>query len=100
MRASVIYGDVFTRHDMEAHPESGSRLLGALAGVPDTVRWHAPVRATESDLERVHRPQYIRWVQEIARGTCFLDPNTYVTCHSFDAPSYAAGSTCAAVERR
>ena len=99
MRASVIYGDVFTRHDMEAHPESGSRLLGALAGVPDTVRWHAPVRATERDLERVHRPQYIRWVQEIARGTCFLDPNTYVTCHSFDAASYAAGSTCAAVER-
>jgi len=38
-------------------------------------------------------------VQEIARGTCFLDPNTYVTCHSFDAASYAAGSTCAAVER-
>ncbi|MCE5337899.1 MAG: histone deacetylase [Methanomicrobiaceae archaeon] len=99
MRASVIYGDIFTRHDMEAHPESGSRLRGALSGVPDNVRWHAPVRATERDLERVHRPQYIRWVQEIARGTCFLDPNTYVTCHSFEAASYAAGSTSAAVER-
>ncbi len=99
MRSSVIYGDVFTRHDMEAHPESGSRLRVALSGVPENVRWRAPVRATESDLERVHRPEYIRWVRELARGTCFLDTNTYVTCHSFEAALYAAGSTFAAVER-
>ena len=99
MRSSVIYGDVFTRHDMEAHPESGSRLRVALSGVPENVRWRAPVRATESDLERVHRPEYIRWVWELARGTCFLDTNTYVTCHSFEAALYAAGSTFAAVER-
>jgi len=99
MRSSVIYGDVFTRHDMEAHPESGSRLRVALSGVPENVRWRAPVRATESDLERVHRPQYVRWVRELARGTCFLDTNTYVTCHSFEAALHAAGSTFAAVER-
>jgi acetoin utilization deacetylase AcuC-like enzyme len=99
MRSSVIYGDVFTRHDMEAHPESGSRLRVALSGVPENVRWRPPVRATESDLERVHRPQYVRWVRELARGTCFLDTNTYVTCHSFEAALYAAGSTFAAVER-
>ena len=99
MRSSVIYGDVFTRHDMEAHPESGSRLRVALSGVPANVRWRPPVRATESDLERVHRPQYIRWIRELARGACFLDANTYVTGHSFDAASYAAGSTFAAVER-
>ncbi len=99
MRSSVIYGDVFTRHDMEAHPESGSRLRVALSGVPENVRWRPPVRGTERDLERVHRPQYIQWVREIARGTCFLDANTYVTCHSFEAALYAAGSTFAAVER-
>ena len=99
MRSSVIYGDVFTRHDMEAHPESGSRLRVALSGVPENVRWRAPVRATESDLERVHRPEYIRWVRELARGTCFLDTNPYVPCHSFEAALYAAGSTFAAVER-
>ncbi len=99
MRTSVIYGDVFTRHDMEAHPESGSRLRAALSGVPDNVRWRAPVLATEEDLERVHLPRYVRWVREMARGTCFLDLNTYVTCHSFEAASYAAGSTYAAVER-
>jgi acetoin utilization deacetylase AcuC-like enzyme len=99
MQCSVIYGDVFARHDMELHPETGSRLRAALSGVPDGVKWRAPVRATEGDLERVHRPQHIRWVQEIARGTCFLDPNTYVTRHSFDVASYAAGSASAAVER-
>jgi acetoin utilization deacetylase AcuC-like enzyme len=99
MRSSVIYGDIFTRHDMEAYPESGSRLRVALSGVPDNVRWRAPVLATEDDLEQVHDPRYIRWVQQMAAGTCFLDPNTYVACHSFDVASYAAGSTYAAVER-
>lgn len=99
MRSSVIYGDVFTRHDMEAHPESGARLRAALSGIPKNVRWRAPVCATESDLARVHDPRYIRWVQKMATGTCFLDLNTYVTCHSFEAASYAAGSTYAAVER-
>lgn len=84
---------------MEAHPESGSRLRAALSGVPDNVRWRAPVQATEEDLERVHLPRYVRWVREMARGTCFLDLNTYVTCHSFEAASCAAGSTYAAVER-
>ena len=99
MRSSVIYGDVFTRHDMEAHPESGARLRAALSGIPENVRWRAPVRATESDLERVHDPRYVQWVQEMATGTCFLDVNTYVTCHSFEAASYAAGSPYAAVEQ-
>ncbi|MFA7198277.1 MAG: histone deacetylase [Methanoculleus sp.] len=99
MRSSVIYGDIFTRHDMEAHPESAARLRTALSGVPDNIPWRPPVRATEEDLERVHLPQYVRWVRELARGTCFLDLNTYVTCHSFDAAAYAAGSTFAAVER-
>lgn len=99
MQCSVIYGDIFVKHDMELHPESDSRLQIALSGVPQDVRWRDPVRATVSDLERVHRPQHIRWVQEIARGTCFLDSNTYVTCHSFDVASYAAGSASVAVER-
>ena len=57
MRSSVIYGDVFTRHDMEAHPESGARLRAALSGIPKNVRWRAPVCATESDLARVHDPR-------------------------------------------
>jgi acetoin utilization deacetylase AcuC-like enzyme len=99
MRSSVICGDVFARHDRELHPESDSRLRAVLSGVPPDVRWHVPVRATENDLERVHRPQHIRWVQEIARGSCFVDANTYVTPHSFDVASYAAGSACLALER-
>lgn len=98
MQCSVIYSDIFAKHDMDLHPESDSRLRVVLSGVPDDVRWHTPVRSTVKDLRRVHRPQYIRWVQEIARGTRFLDSNTYVTCHSFDVASYAAGSATMAVE--
>ncbi|MDI6866900.1 histone deacetylase [Methanoculleus sp.] len=99
MRYSVIYGDIFTRHDMEAHPESAARLRAALEYIPENVRWHSPLPADETDLELVHDPHYIRWVRKMATGACFLDANTYVTCHSFEAAAHAAGSTFAAVER-
>ncbi len=99
MRYSIIYGDIFTRHDMEAHPESAARLRTALECIPPSARWRPPIPACEADLERVHDPHYIRWVREMATGACFLDANTYVTCHSFEAAAHAAGSTIAAAER-
>ncbi len=99
MKCSVIYGDVFARHDMDLHAESSSRFRTVLGGVPAGLRWRDPVRASVADLERVHRPQHVRWIREISNGTRYLDANTYITPHSFDVASYAAGSACAAMER-
>ncbi len=99
MRCSVVYGDVFARHDMEHHTESGARLRTVLSGVPDGLKWRDPVRASVADLERVHRPQHVRWIREFTSGTYYLDANTYVTGQSFEVASYAAGSACAAVDR-
>jgi acetoin utilization deacetylase AcuC-like enzyme len=55
--------------------------------------------ASREDLERVHTPEYIRWLQAIAASSWYIDPNTYVTADSFMVASYAAGSAIAAVER-
>ena len=92
MHCSVIYGDVFARHDMELHPEGGSRLRLVLSGVPYDVKWHAPVRASVSDLSGSTARNTSGGYGGRA-GNLFLDPNTYVTSHSFDAAPYAAGST-------
>jgi len=99
MKCSVVYGDVFAKHDLEMHSESSGRLKGIIASVPSGLPWRDPVLASPEDLERVHRPQHVRWIRELATGTRFLDSETYLTAHSFETASYAAGSAATAAER-
>ncbi len=99
MRCSAVSGDVFARHDMELHAESSTRLRTIFSCIPGGLKWRDPVLATVADLERVHRPQHVRWIREFSSGVWYLDANTYVTGHSFEVASYAAGSSCLAAER-
>ncbi|MDI6876843.1 MAG: histone deacetylase [Methanomicrobiales archaeon] len=98
-RCSAICGDVFAEHDIETHTESGARIRQVLGGAPAGITWREPRKASRRDLERVHHPGYLRWLQEISSGAHFIDPNTYVTAHSFEVAACAAGSAIAAVER-
>ena len=100
MKCSVIYGDIFARHDLRIHKESSSRLRNVLSGVPSGLTWRSPVQASIRDLERVHRPEHVRWIRQLAHGTYYLDSNTYLTSHSFDVSCYAAGSAIAEWEVR
>lgn len=104
MRCSAITGRVFAKHDMSAPPGSGqsetsARLREVLAGLPGDIPVHPPVSATVEEIEAVHDPAYVRWIQEMATGSCFLDDNTYVSASSFEVALAAAGSTHAAIER-
>lgn len=104
MRCSAITGKVFAKHDMEAPPGSGqaetsARLREVLGGVPQDVPVRPPVFATVEAIERVHAAAYVRWVREMAQGSCFLDNNTYVSSSSFEVALAAAGSAQAAAER-
>jgi len=100
-RCSAIYGDIFSRHDLENHDESSARLQSALAGIPEGVPVIEPFCAPESDLARVHTLSYIRMVKEFSShgGTYFLDPNTFVTSGTFEVASFAAGAAVEAVNR-
>lgn len=99
MTCSYICGDIFSRHDCEIHAENGRRMTIALAGVPESARRFAPVRATTDDLERVHDQRHVRLIKELSRGSRYIDHNTYVTSESFEVALYAAGSASFAVER-
>jgi len=104
MRCSAITGRVFAKHDMSAPPGSGqsetsARLREVLAGLPRDIPVHPPVSATVEEIEGVHDPAYVRWIQKMATGSCFLDDNTYVSDSSFEVALAAAGSTHAAIER-
>lgn len=96
---AAITGEIFTHHDIRAHDESSIRLRNAQSGIPSHIPIVEPVKISIKDVERVHRPQHLRWLQEMSRGTAFIDGNTYITSLSFDVALYAAGSAIAAVEQ-
>ncbi|MHC1626809.1 MAG: histone deacetylase family protein [Methanoculleaceae archaeon] len=99
MACSVVTGEIFTRHHMDRHAESAGRWTAAVSAVPRGVIWWNPVPAMVEDLVRVHTPGYIRWLRSFCRGPSYLDPNTYVTCDSYEVASYAAGAAMRAAER-
>ena len=89
-------------HDDPGHPESHSRLLNAIGGIPPGVRRIAPEPADPADVHRIHNPGYTEWLRERcsdAVTVARLDSDTYVTPHSFEAALMAAGGAIAAMDR-
>ncbi len=94
---TVISGDLFRLHDCRGHPETEERLVHALSGIPAGTPVIAPEIADREDLLRVHTPGYIDMIRDRAAALpehrCqYLDPDTYITCHSFEVARYAAGA--------
>jgi len=88
-------------HDNPLHPESQSRLLNAMGGIPDNVPRISPEPADLADVHRIHDPHYTAWLKERCSDTVTLaqlDADTYVTPHSFDIGCRAAGGALAALD--
>jgi acetoin utilization deacetylase AcuC-like enzyme len=91
-----------------SHPERPARLGAVLealdaADVRDALQLLEPRAATRAELERVHTPEYVKWLEEFcARGGGKLDADTGAAPASWDAARYAAGAgleAIAALER-
>lgn len=88
-------------HDNPLHPESQSRLLNAIEGIPAAVPRISPEPAGLEDIHRIHDPHYTQWLKERCADAitlAHLDPDTYVTPHSFDVARMAAGGAIAALD--
>lgn len=98
---SAYTGDIFGCHEMELHNECNARLLWANSGIPGWVRVLTPFPATVADLERVHKPHYIRMIRELCElgGKRYIDMNTYLTSDTFRVALLAAGSAIGTVNR-
>lgn len=89
-------------HDNPHHPESHSRLLNAIGGIPADVPRIAPQPAGDEDVHRIHNPRYTEWLRERCADAVTianLDSDTYVTPRSYEAALMAAGGSIAAVDR-
>ena len=88
-------------HDNPLHPESHSRLVNAISGIPGDVPRIAPGPADIADIHRIHDPLYTAWLKERCSDTVtlsHLDADTYVTPHSFEVARRAAGGALAALD--
>jgi acetoin utilization deacetylase AcuC-like enzyme len=89
-------------HDNPHHPESQSRLLKAMEGIPEDVPRINPEPAELEDIHRIHDPHYTEWLRQRcsdAVTVAHLDGDTYVTPHSFTVAVRAAGGAIAALDR-
>ncbi|MGH8723503.1 MAG: histone deacetylase family protein [Burkholderiales bacterium] len=94
------------KHEMGAHhPERPARLSSiedqlAASGVGrHLTRFDAPL-ATDEQLARVHPPEYVRAIREVAptAGTVHLDPDTAMNPHTLQAALRAAGAAVLGVD--
>jgi acetoin utilization deacetylase AcuC-like enzyme len=89
-------------HDKPDHPESQSRLLNAIGGIPDSIPRFSAEPATLSEIHSIHDPHYTQWLRERcseAVTVAQLDGDTYITPHSFDVALQAAVGALAALDR-
>ncbi|MBD2579939.1 histone deacetylase [Oscillatoria sp. FACHB-1406] len=106
----VIYSDRFLEHlTGRLHPERPERLTAIVEAIKasphrDRVDWQLPTPLAERDvmpwLEKIHQPQYIALVREIAEnGGGYLDADTPVSPQSYDVALLAVSAWLDGVDR-
>jgi acetoin utilization deacetylase AcuC-like enzyme len=103
--AVTLYTDrrMIEHHVPARHPERPERLQMILRhlerkGYLNTCRSGTVREATREELLRVHKPEYLREVEQLeAQGGGRLDPDTWVFPHSALAARLAAGAAIEAV---
>ncbi|MDD5306406.1 MAG: histone deacetylase [Deltaproteobacteria bacterium] len=100
MKRGFLYDPMFLEHECDtAHPERPERLGAVLRGLEDAGVWNGarmiPARpVTTEELTRVHDETYVAAVlRELARGSGYLDGDTFFSRGSRDAALNAAGGT-------
>jgi acetoin utilization deacetylase AcuC-like enzyme len=100
----LIHSERFAEHQTPpGHPERPERAE-AMDAVASRWRTHgleivAPRAATSEQLTRVHDPEHVRRMAEIAGRPAALDADTYTSPESHEIALLAAGAAVDAVER-
>jgi acetoin utilization deacetylase AcuC-like enzyme len=102
VRCCAIIDPVCARHDNPSHPECNARIESIRPVIPGSVSLLPSEPAGSEDIERVHDPLYLSWLEKRCEATSslsWLDSDTYITPYSFDAALHAAGAAITAVQR-
>lgn len=97
MKVGMVYHPIYVEHDTGQHPESASRLeetVGLLeqSGVRRQLVEVPALPASVDDLLSVHSSGLVSKIEATARsGGGWLDADTVMSPHSYEAALYAAG---------
>jgi acetoin utilization deacetylase AcuC-like enzyme len=100
----IIKDERFLDHlENVPHPESPKRLKVVYEYLSELdhlipIIYIKPRYASENELALIHDPAYIREIKNIRHFPTYLDPDTPVTEHSFQAAILAAGGLLEAVD--
>src|SRR5947209_12998379 len=106
MPTAIVHHPVFEKHDTgPGHPETAQRYATVMDALKrDAKLWSDIVEiqaeeARRSDIQACHSPQHFKHVEEAVReGTGYLDADTLVSMHSFEAAMRGAGAACQAID--
>src|SRR5207237_8059905 len=106
MPTAIVHHPVFEKHDTgPGHPETAQRYATVMDALKrDAKLWSDIVEiqaaeARRSDIQACHSPQHFKHVAEAVReGTGYLDADTLVSMHSFEAAMRGAGAACQATD--
>ncbi|HEY4711564.1 MAG TPA: histone deacetylase [Dehalococcoidia bacterium] len=104
MKAGLVYDPIYLEHDTGDHVENSRRLVETMSylkgtGIKEKLTSLSARPASLEELEMVHAPEYISYVESKAKkGGGWLDPDTVMSPKSYEAALYAAGGLLVAVE--
>lgn len=97
-KTGIVSDPLFTLHNKQSHPECADRLNAILNKLEDEdifplVESVEARRAAIDEIELCHSSGYIKKVYRMSKeGGGYLDPDTYVNEHTYNAAVLAAGS--------
>jgi acetoin utilization deacetylase AcuC-like enzyme len=100
----IIWHEASAEHITGSHPEGEDRVSAAVAHLQKSTLWprlsvSTPGPATEQDLLRVHTADHVSAIRSAAaNGGVWIDPDTYVSAHSYHAALLAAGGAMSVTE--
>ena len=103
-RTALVWSEAYLDHETGSHPESPERWMAierALrqAGLFDTLPLLTPEPAAVERVLAVHGSALVERVRSAAeQGGAWLDPDTWVSPHSYETALLAAGGGCLAVD--
>ena len=102
-KVGYIYDNIYLEHDTGLeHPESPERLISInkhLESIKEKLIYLKPKRATAKEITLIHDTYYPQEIMDFcAAGGGYLDPDTHVGEHSYEAAIMAVGSGLTAID--
>ena len=104
VKAGYVYHPIYLQHDTGQHVERAGRLEAIISHLDETglkqqLSLIQPRAATAEEISLVHHKQYIEEIRRVGEeGGGWLDADTVVSPHSYEAAIYAVGGVIRAVE--